>query len=119
MFMSGANGQTVSCKGNTSVTVGSSVRNNTPYKAIFKIEGSVVSLIQGDALLDAKTYHLDESISLPNRPGYTSDKGNLFFYTDSGDFKILRMRPLRHAPGMEVVESNGSCEKFKKSNVFG
>ncbi|XEG74010.1 hypothetical protein QA447_07205 [Pseudomonas sp. abacavir_1] len=114
----GAESKTVSCEGTTVITAGNIIGAQTPYHSIFEINGDVITMIEKDDVLDAKTYVKDQSISFPDRPGYASPKGNLFLYVNSGSFWIFRSSIEPYPIGTKTVETKGKCQPYQKSNVF-
>lgn len=110
--------KTVSCEGTTVITAGGMIGAQMPYHAIFEIDGDVITMIEKDEVIDAKTYVRDPEISLPDRPGYASPKGSIFLYVNSGNFHIFRSSMEPYPVGTKTVETKGTCQPYTKSSVF-
>ncbi|MFP5422646.1 MAG: hypothetical protein ACLGID_14415 [Gammaproteobacteria bacterium] len=110
--------KTVSCEGTTVITAGGMIGAQAPYHAIFEINGDTITMIEKDDVIDAKTYVKSAEISLPDRPGYASPKGNLFLYLNSGTFWIFRSSIEPYPIGTKTVETKGTCQPYTKSSVF-
>lgn len=107
----------VRCKGQTIIKVVDSVGAQTPFDAIFRIEGDSVTMIEGDFFRFAKDYLASTELTRPGRPGYKSDRGNLFFFLDSGRFQIFRLDHIVDV-GLKTESTTGDCTKFDSSGVF-
>ena len=72
----------VQCNGQTVIKVDNAIGAQTPFFAVFKIEGDTVTMTEGDRLRFATRYESNAELTRPGRPGYKSDNGNLFFFLD-------------------------------------
>lgn len=106
----------VECEGNTIIDVDGRIGTQTPFRAVFSIEGDVVSMIEGDTFRFSKTYTANKEITKADRPGYHSENGNLFFYKTSGRFEIFKMQVV--SSGLKTEKTAGQCKPFTTSNVF-
>lgn len=108
--------RSVECTGNTLIEVDNRIGAQTPFRAIFSIEGDVVNMIEGDFMRFSKSYKAHHEITKPDRPGYNSKNGNLFFYKASGRFEIVKMQVT--SSGLKIEKTSGDCKPFTPSNVF-
>lgn len=108
--------RSVECEGNTLIKVGDRIGAQTPFRAIFSIEEDVVNMVEGDSTHFSKSYAANEEITKPERPGYHSDNGNLFFYKASGRFEIVKIAVTQS--GLKTETTSGQCKAFTPSNVF-
>lgn len=108
--------KTVECSGNTVITVGNSIGAQTPFYAVFQIKGDTVEMIEGDDQRFSSEYKLNEELTIPERNGYGSENGNLFFFKKSGRFQILKIKVID--AGIKSETTDGSCKAFKKKDVF-
>ena len=106
----------IECEGNTLIKVGDRTGAQTPFRAIFSIEGDVVNMVEGDSTRFSKSYTANEEITKPERPGYHSDNGNLFFYKASGRFEIIKIAVTKF--GLKAETTSGQCKPFTPNNVF-
>jgi hypothetical protein len=104
----------VECSGNTTVTVRSSGAQ-TPFRGVFKIEGATVTMVEGDTVRFSTSYVAHPELAKPERAGYKSDKGNFFFYKDTGFFLISKLGLTGLGVGQEITA--GVCKPFVKSKV--
>ena len=107
----------VQCTGHTVITVDSRIGAQTPFFAAFKIEGDTVTMTEGDSFRFASHYQANTELTRPGRPGYQSNKGNLFFFLDSGRFQIFKM-DFVSGVGLKTETTDGECKKFERSDVF-
>lgn len=108
----------VQCSGNTTIKLNQRIGAQTPFNAVFSIEGDTVRMIEGDTLRFAKEYARSAELESKNasRQAFTSESGNLFFYRESGRFELIRVEVVDGALKME--QTDGACEKFVAKNVF-
>ena len=105
----------VACSGHTTVTVRNGTGAQTPFRGVFKIEGATVTMIEGDTNRFSTSYVAHPELAKPERPGYKSDKGNFFFYKDTGFFLISKLGLTGLGVGQEITA--GVCKPFVKSKV--
>ena len=108
--------KTVECSGNTVITVGNAIGAQTPFDAVFQIKGDSVEMIEGDNQRFSSEYKLNEELTRPERNGYGSENGNLFFFKKSGRFQILKIRIVNAEIKSETTD--GNCKAFTKKDVF-
>jgi hypothetical protein len=106
----------VECSGNTTITVGNRAGAQTPFRGVFKIEEATVTMVEGDTARFSTSYVTHPELAKPARPGYRSDKGNFFFYKDTGFFLISKLGVTGLGVGQEVTA--GVCKPFVNSKVF-
>jgi hypothetical protein len=106
----------VECTGNTVIEVNNRIGAQTPFHAIFKVQGETVTMVEGDSMRFSKTYAAHSELMEPDRPGYHSDNENLFFYKTSGRFEILKIAVV--SSGLKTETTTGACKSFKPSKVF-
>jgi len=106
----------VECEGSTVIEVDSRIGAQTPFRAVFSIEGDVVKMIEGDTLRFSKNYMANKELTKADRPGYKSENGNLFFYKTSGRFEIFKIQVV--SSGLKTEKTSGQCKPFSPSNVF-
>jgi hypothetical protein len=108
----------VECEGTTVITVDSRIGAQAPFHAVFDIDGDTVKMLPGetDTTVFAETYTLHPELQRPDRPGYHSEKGNLFFYKQTGRFEIFKMDVV--SSGIKKVTTTGQCKPFTPSSVF-
>ncbi|MEL0638790.1 hypothetical protein V6259_18830 [Marinomonas sp. TI.3.20] len=106
----------VECEGSTVIEVDGHIGAQTPFRAVFSIEGDVVNMVEGDVSRFSKSYKANEEITKPDRPGYHSENGNLFFYKTSGRFEIFKLKVV--SSGLKTEKTSGQCKKFTPSNAF-
>jgi hypothetical protein len=104
----------VECSGNTTVTV-RGTGAQIPFRGVFKIEGATVTMVEGDTDRFSTSYVAHPELAKPERPGYKSDKGNFFFYKDTGFFLITKLGLTGLGVGQEITA--GVCKPFVKSKV--
>ena len=107
----------VQCNGHTVIKVDDRIGAQTPFFAVFKIEGDIVTMAQGDSFRFATRYESNAELTRPGRPGYKSSNGNLFFFLDSGRFQIFKM-DFVSGVGLKTETTDGECKKFERSDVF-
>jgi hypothetical protein len=112
------NPKTVECTGNTIIQVGDRIGTQTPFSAIFRIEGDVVTMVEGDAIRFSKSYKASQNFTKqePDTLGYASEKGNLFFFKTSGRFEIIKVGVVY--AGLKIEKTSGQCKLFSPSNIF-
>jgi len=107
----------VQCQGHSIIKVDNRIGAQTPFHAVFKIEGDTVTMTEGDSFRFATNYRSDSELTRPGRPGYKSNNGNLFFSLDSGRFEIFKM-DFVSGVGLRSESTTGECKKFERSDVF-
>lgn len=107
----------VQCNGHTVIKVDDRIGAQTPFFAVFKIEGDTVTMTEGDIFRFSKNYQANSELTRSGRPGYKSSNGNLFFFLDSGRFEIIKMDYVSGV-GLKTESTAGECKKFEQSDVF-
>lgn len=107
----------VQCNGHTVIKYDDRIGAQTPFFAVFKIESDTVTMTEGDTLRFATYYQASSELTRPGRPGYRSNKGNLFFSLDSGRFEIYKF-PIVSGVFLTIESTTGECKKFERSDVF-
>lgn len=110
--------KTVECTGHTIIQVGDRIGTQTPFSAIFKIEGDDVTMVEGDTIRFSKNYRASQNFTKqsPDSLGYASEKGNLFFFKTSGRFEIIKVGVVYD--GLKTEITSGQCKLFTPSNIF-
>lgn len=107
----------VECSGDTTIEVPPIIGAQTPFWGIFSIKGNVVEMVEGDNINFSQRYTYASELSLQDRPGFGSKKGNIFFFVNSGRFKIFKM-DLTKRGNIRTETTTGNCVPYVSNAVF-
>jgi hypothetical protein len=108
----------IQCSGQTTVTVNHrQIAQSSPFSAVFVWDGDVVTVRGFNQPGFADSYKAWGNEPLEGRKSFGSDRGNLFFFIDSGRFEIFLSEILPELAMRERV-TNGTCEPYRQSDVF-
>ena len=108
----------VQCDGYTVVKNGDVAGDQVNFSGVFNIGQEAVLMVQGDTLRFAKSYKIDPELTLPERTGYGSNKGNLFLYLNTGKLEIFNSRFEEYPVGTVIEHTIATCKPYIVNNVF-
>ena len=108
----------VQCDGYTVVKNGDVVGGQVDFSGVFNISPEVVLMVQGDTLRFSKSYKIDPGLTLPERTGYGSSKGNLFLHLNTGKLEIFNSRFEDYPVGTVIEHTIATCKPYVANNVF-
>ena len=111
-------GKIVECDGYTVVKNGEVVGSQVDFSGVFNIGKNNVTMVQGDTLRFAKSYKLDPELTLPERAGYSSSKGNLFLHLNTGKLEIVSSRFEDYPVGTVIEHTIATCKPYVANDVF-
>ena len=111
-------GKIVECDGYTVVKNGEVVGSQVDFSGVFNIGKNNVTMVQGDTLRFAKSYKLDPELTLPERAGYGSSKGNLFLHLNTGKLEIVSSRFEDYPVGTVIEHTIATCKPYVANDVF-